>query len=281
MQGKFIELPLSRARQDQLSLCRISTFFSILFVVTMISTVARGTPINATLTGLNPYIFGKLSLDGVEIPLNGNGGVGQLQWSGNASNSSPFKGTFYTYCIDLLEDIGFWGNYNFDITPLELAPKASAYPGGMPSTGMGSVKADEIAELYGLDYASTLDRSSGVQREAFQLAIWNLVYDTDFTVDSGNFHAVAGSGLDPAAIQTADNYLAGVAAGGNSTHSLTHLAALVGENGAQDQIFYSDQEINVSGNSTIVPLPRAALFGGVLLAACMIGRSRRGRTVHF
>ncbi|HUB27290.1 MAG TPA: hypothetical protein VL992_17835, partial [Tepidisphaeraceae bacterium] len=142
-----------------------------------------------------------------------------------------------------------------------------AYPAGDGTGPMGMAKADEIDELFGADYAATLltGQVGEDNREAMQLAIWNIVYDTDTTVNSGSFYVV--SGVDANAISTANTWLANAANPQNQVYDANDVVALLGANGAQDQLAVIP-----------CPLPPAAWGGGILLAGVAAMRIRRSMT---
>jgi hypothetical protein len=217
------------------------------------------------------------------------GGAGQINWINSSSNPAgdvAFTGSFSTYCIDLLQDINFGNTYTYDVKPLASgAPQPGAYlaNSGIGSP-MGSVRAADITKLYDLHYAQTLGGvSDNTNRTAFQLAIWNLVYDNsnngpDASVSnlSGNFfvpnvsgNAIAQNGPE---ITTANAWLADVLNPNIADVQKYNVGALVGENGAQDQIYAS-----TITNQGAAPLPQSLLGGLVLLGVCAAIRWRGGR----
>jgi hypothetical protein len=224
--------------------------------------LAKADSISATLTGLDPFVFGTLNLQGAPAV---EGGIGNIIWAGNSNNEAPFAGTFNTYCIDLIQDVDFGGTYTFDLEPPASAPKAGAYVGGTPSSGMGTAKANDLAALFGVDYGQTVGSSASAEtaKEAFQLAIWNIIYDTDASVSTGSGTFYAGSDVDSGAISVANGFLADALNPDNQQYDATDLVALVGENGAQDQIAL-DPLIPISADPPSTPLPSSGLAGLVL-----------------
>jgi uncharacterized repeat protein (TIGR01451 family) len=208
--------------------------------VTATVTAFASNTISATLTGLDPNLFGTINLQG-SSPVNG--GIGNLLWSGPSGNQAPFSGSFNTYCIDLLQDIYFGGTYSYNIESLASAPQPGAYPDGIPTTGMGAAKADELAALFGVDYSQTLGESAAEEtaKTAFQLAIWNIVYDTDAAVSNGAGTLYVSSGVDANTISVANGFIADALNPANQKYDATDLVALVGQNGAQDQIAIDPQ----------------------------------------
>jgi hypothetical protein len=249
---------------------RTMTCLIALAIGSMVPSMAKAETITATLTGLDPWAFGTLHLDGVG---DDAGGIGNILWQGSSNNDSPFNGAFNTYCIDLIENIYFGGNYTFVVAPLQDAPKESAYPG---DTGgpMGAGKANELAELFGQHYADTLPVGNGVEREAMQLAIWNIIYDTDTSVSTGAGAFYADGDVDPTAICIANCWLADAA--NPLDQELYHaddLEALIGCGGAQDQIVVNPTVTITTG----VPQPAPALGGGLLIAGLALTQWRRHR----
>jgi hypothetical protein len=235
---------------------------------------ARAETVTAKLTGIDPMSGGDLYLNGVNI---GGDYVGELEWDGTGEgNNAPFNGPFNTFCIDLNENIYFNGTYtfNYDLDVAD-APKSTAYPSPL-SGPMGTTRANELSELFGQHFAGL---STGDDLQAFQLAIWAIVYDTTTqvnTVTSGIFYVA--SGVDSTAISEADAWLADAANPANlATYHDNQLVALVGStagNGPypQDQIVI-DSTIPISSNG--VPLPSSAVGGAILIAG--LGLARWGR----
>lgn len=232
---------------------------------------AKAQTITATLNTVDPYVFGHVNLSGAGSL---DGGIGNIDWTGVSSNVAPFNSTFNTYCIDLIQDISFGNSYTYTIAPLSSAPNSGAYPGGTPTTGMGASKADELEALYGVDYGSTLGTSASEEtaKEAFQLAIWNIVYDTDSTVSSGTFSA--GSDVSTAAISVANGFLSDALNPSNQQYDATNLIALLGQNGAQDQIAMNGP-VPIDAIPQGAPLPSSGAAGMVLLGAVAAMRLRR------
>jgi len=236
-----------------------------------LSRAAKADTITATLETVDPFVGGDLILQGYgDI----DGGIGAIVWQGQSTNPSPFNGTFDTYCIDLIEDIYLGQSYTFDTGIVADSPKSTAFPDGNPD-GMGAAKADELAELFGQQYALTLPAGNGVDREAFQLAIWNIIYDTDTSVSPGDGTFYATGDVSSTAISIANGFLADAAnPGDEALYHADDLITLIGENGAQDQITV-DPDITIG---TGVPTPSSAMGGAVLMAgyALALVYKRRG-----
>jgi hypothetical protein len=69
-----------------------------------------------------------------------------------------------------------------------------------------------VEQLFGLAIRST---GTAVKDAAFQLALWEIVYDTDLTLSTGTFRA---SNFDAQVLQTAQGWLDGLGSGGTFTN---------------------------------------------------------------
>lgn len=98
---------------------------------------------------------------------------------------APFiLSNFSSYCVELTQSVSIGQIYSFDVKNVEEVPN----PG--PPSPMGVLKADMIRELHGLHYGSV---NTDAERSAFQIAIWNIVYDGDRSIqndsEGGTFRA--------------------------------------------------------------------------------------------
>jgi hypothetical protein len=254
-------------RNDMRKRTRLAMGLMALAVGGAMPGLVRADTITAKLENLNPYVFGSVHLSGAGTV---SGGIGNIIWQGASANPAPFNGPFNTYCIDLLQDINFGGTYTFTTAPLQDAPQPGAYPAGGPTNGMGTAKADEIEALFGVDYGNT---TTGDGKEAFQLAIWNIIYDTDASVSTGTFYVESGASSN--VIGIANGFLTDALNPTNQKYDQTDLVALIGNNGAQDQIAINPL-IPINGNAT--PLPPEAASGLLLFGVYGLTRWRKRRT---
>jgi hypothetical protein len=251
----------------------MATFLKSLLALTFISAVlglnqsAGAAPVTATLTGLTPYTFPTTFLQGFG---NITGGTGAIAWQGVGTNPSGLDGPFNTFCIDLIQDIFFGSTYQYDIAPLATAPQPGAFPSGLPATGMGALKAGELGTLFAEEFDNL---GTDNNKEAFQLAIWNIIYDTDNSVSTGAGAFYVQSGVDNSVITLANGWIGAAIDPLHQKAFTGTLIALVGQNGAQDQIYASDS--GGSNQQTSVPLPQASLGGGALLTLCALARWKR------
>lgn len=130
--------------------------------------------------------------------LNGNVSTVKFTWT---RTDAPGPGVdavlpnvFTTYCVDLAQTVTGNTNYTFDV--LDLA-----------DAGYTATQMDLLTNLFAeyFPVVSTADDSA-----AFQLAVWNVIYDTDTTTSAGTFRASSPN----ASIATATSWLGTVSAPG-------------------------------------------------------------------
>jgi hypothetical protein len=278
----------------QKSCCALA---AILLAGVVACSSTRAETITATLGSLTPNVYPT-----VEVTYNGGanhtqvtGGAGQINWvngsTSNPTNDSNFTPNFSTYCIDLLQDINFGHQYIYDTAILASgAPQPGAYldKSGLTSP-MGAVRAGDIQKLYDLHFGDTLGTTaaSDVNKTAFQLAIWNLIYDVsgvsnvpgqtapDQFVDSGSGNFFVVSGVSSSVLSTADSWLADVFNLSKIDNHFWNVEALIGENGAQDQVYAT---LTTGGGQGFAPLPPTVFGGFALLGALAIVRFRQSKS---
>lgn len=167
-----------------------------------------------------------LPTSGVEFTVGGDGrettaGRFEFQRLGGTHPATPKPnagGMFWAFCIELEEFIAEGNRVTYDVQPLDL---------GGPGAGMGLARADQIAELLGAVYPDfSVPLASVDEYAALQIAIWEIIYETDAVLAVGNGFAQFFNA--PAAIlDLADDYLALVDGIGDRALGL---AALVNDN---------------------------------------------------
>ena len=190
-----------------MSLSRIA-LSSIL--VAGLASAASAAYVNATFTGVTPGVTVNLQDTNNAISLNnvGAGGFNFTRTGGTATD--PYlTGSYVTFCIDISKTVAVNGNYGWSQTALENAPTP---PGGPNSNfPMGAAKAALIGKLWGAHRGGL---STGVEFGAFQLAIWEIIFENSNTLDvlNGNF-IVSGGNVDSGNARTlANSWLSTVAA---------------------------------------------------------------------
>lgn len=192
----------------------------------------------------------------IQIP-SGTGGfqealAGQFNWTRDGAlpgTDVTVPTQFGSYCIELTQTLAFNTTYEFTLANLEDAPVPATPPYGVP---MGAAKADAIRELWGRFWSPAFTNQDSA---AFQLAIWEIVYDGPNGANTGTGVVNLFSNINPATITQANTWLAALDGTGPRAN---YLQALTSDE-FQDQI---------------IPTPGAGVLalGGVLLSA---GRRRK------
>lgn len=184
---------------------------------------------------------------------NYSGFAGELKFDFSYALSGTDTTNLRTFCTELAQQTTQQGQtHTYNIKDVSQLPDPPAGP-----TGMGTAKADNIRELYTV--AAGNQFGNNINAAAFQLAIWNLVYDTDFTLDSGVVRTQTDSYTDKSSILSQANaWLNAV-----NTNSYSHASLVgLGSDTKQDQIF-------------LVPLPAPVALG--LAGLVGVGVVRRFR----
>ncbi|MBI1190530.1 MAG: hypothetical protein GC200_07620 [Tepidisphaera sp.] len=191
---------------------------------------------------------------GIDCQITYNSGTtentraGQMNWTRVGGTYAGLQGSYSAFCIEVTQNIGYGGTYDYDVNTLNSAPR----PADGSNSPMGQAKADRIAELYGRHYASL---STNSDFAAFQSAIWNIVYDTDNTIDTGSFSVNSFNSSDSTTRTKANTWLAGL--NGDANYFRQGLFALTSDT-VQDMI---------------VPSPGSAALLG--LGGLVLSRRRR------
>jgi hypothetical protein len=178
--------------------------------------------VQATYIDTNPGVWGNVSISS-GVSYVGPVKAGQFNWQRTGGTFSGLQGNFATFCIEIQQSLNPGSNYTFDVNTVANAP----LPMNMPlSAPMGAVKAGKIAELYGRHFASL---STNDDYAAFQIAIWDIIYDGGDTVSTGIFRAINFG----AALAQADAFIASIDGTGPMFAGLGALSS----DDFQDQIF--------------------------------------------
>lgn len=191
----------------------------------------------------------------------GTSGVGQ-------PNFSDLSSGFKSFCIQFSQHVGIGANSTF--TPIYDVASAP-----LPGGGMGLDRAIALGRLFDMHYSASL---SVADASAFQLAVWEIVYDglagnAGLNLAAGNFQVTSGS----TGYATAASWLADV--GNNSKvyadkYNVIALTSLT----LQDQVTGTPGSGTPIDPNVIVPEPTSmALFaiGGFGVAAYRL-RRRKG-----
>lgn len=206
------------------------------------------------------------------VTLNGNtianSPVGPFTWTEFNDPSNPnFPPPTITYCIELIGALPSPGSSAVFGVDTNLA--------NAPSIGTAA-KANAILELYGKYYTPAMN-SGGIDSRAFQLALWELIYDgpnsgNANSLSNGNFRAHGLSATATAQAMLAN--ITGTNPGAFNTNSYLQgqeLVALIapapGSNKPQD---YQDQ---LALRPKPIPAPPALLLASIGIFGLM-GRMR-------
>jgi hypothetical protein len=162
----------------------------------------------------------------------------------NMSGSDPI-GSFVAWCIDLFDNIS-----------------SDSYSNDVPTQAVGDE--EDLNKLFTLAGGVALD--TAVNAAAFQVAIWEIVYETGaYDVTDGDFKVTSG---DTNVISTAEAWL-GSLAGVIAAYDLTFYTSEYPVGSSQDL---------VTGTLAPVPLPAGVILLGTGLGMLAVTR-RRHRAV--
>jgi PEP-CTERM motif len=194
---------------------------SILAVATILASVSA----QASVVNLTGYKYGG--------PDQVTASIGVPGYGPQVVNAGEFQGTldgnpFSTFCADLFETFSFNTNYNYTAVPLNFFQIVN------------------LGKLFTAYYAGA---DTVPESAAFQTAIWEILYDTDLDVSTGNFKA---TGADTAQAQT---YLTGMQSLGLG--DILYTVSRLENRGQQDFLTW----INVNPQLTVPEPSSLALFG--------------------
>lgn len=179
-------------------------------------------------------------------------GGGPFHWTQTTPINTNYASAITTYCIDLNHGVTS-GTYTTQ-SNLALAPTIGT-----------AAKGSAITELFDRYYNSSL--TSSANSSAFQLALWELVYDgaTSKSLSAGSIQG----DTTKAYTAQAQSMLTSLGSGSYAIHDLatSRLEALVSSNGNQDQIMV------VPNPPKAIPAPPAVMLAGIGVLA-LFGRSR-------
>ena len=206
-------------------------------------------------------IFGTNGSAGVHIssPLSVNAQAGGFALKGDISGDSALE-SFTAWCVDITKSINLGYSYTVTNTPFANGS------GVMNSTQIGNIQKLFNTALTGLNLTNAAN-SAG-----FQLALWELVYETGatFNVSSGGFAATSGNA---GAITVANSLLAGLLGPKTGNYTLSFLESY--HHGSQNLV------TGTPGKDEIPPVPVPAaglLLFSALGGAGLMSRLRRRAT---
>jgi hypothetical protein len=216
---------------------------------------AMAETVTARIDNVNPY-------KPVDIVFNGHR---ETEWAGvmnwtrlggsyaglGGANSS--NNVFSTFCIELTQSVWLGFTNTYTVADLILAPNTRP---------MGSPKSDLLRELWGRYRDSVINETTAA---AFQVAVWDIVYDGDKSVVNGDFHLATPTNSIGTTAQGWLNTL-------NGTGPMPILGAMT-DPSYQDQVFFISN--SVPQDTPTVPLPASVWGGGAILMSLVVSRIRR------
>jgi hypothetical protein len=177
---------------------------------------------------------------------------GPYYWhESNPASGSLFQNPTTTFCVELTQYISTGNMYEYMVTPLA------------STQGVSSTEAVLISQLWGAHYNTAWNNSSFIgssDSTAFQLALWELVYDhtNALSLTDGNFKVTS---ADAAATSTAQawlNGLSGVSSNSFATNFPDSQLVWLSNSTSQDQV-----TMIPSPPPSGVPAPPSVVLAGI------------------
>lgn len=185
-----------------------------------------------------------------------NGWAGAFQGTLSGADALDTM-NFITWCIELEESFSFSGNAMTGYAVMNAASYFDGKRASQPLRPAGTQVAERLGQLLTWMNADTSRVDSATEAVAMQLAIWNTVYDSDWTVST------AGAYRDTSSYQGLATQMLQAAAGTTNRYDVFALT----RNGSQDFVAYSAR----------VPEPGSLALAGLAMLALLGSAAQRGR----
>jgi hypothetical protein len=201
--------------------------------------------------------------------------AGEYAWiaAAGSHNPWPLNQSFESFCVDLNDSVAKGGTYTYTLKTLDSSP--NPYPENPTGGGMGAVRADALRRLWGTYRADVT--ADNIKAAAFQMAIWEIIFDTTHIPGAGTLPAQTMSVMN----QDGAFYMEY----GNSSSTSYKVAAKANFYLSNLYQSFSKIETNLAvmscGNDVqdqlvVMPMPAAAC-GGLLLFGVTAGMKRTRR----
>jgi hypothetical protein len=190
------------------------------------------------------------------VSYNGSGGVMNFDVKGG-TQAANFGTSFKGFCIELTQFISGGNTYTF----------SAVDPSTVTQVANKATVVNRLQELWGNYYSSTVGNAANAN--AFQLAVWETIYDSTFDLTSGNFRSASANATLSGWKRTADGT---DLANWNKFYAGQQIVALTSPD-TQDQITVANGTVYPPASGNPVPAP-AGVWLGLIGVAALFGRSR-------
>lgn len=202
-----------------------------------------------TLTGkFTDSLAKSVNIDAPAGLIDGNVNTVQFHWTrtdhagAGVDKSVPI--TFDTYCVDLKQTVKKGDTYTYDVIPLA-------------SAGFTATQVSLLGTLWAENESKV---KTATDSAAFQVAIWEILYDTNYNVSTGNFKLNS-----PLSVRTASAAMLSSAVADRGKSTPANLVVLRSDC-AQDQLCQLPPSI---------PTPGSAVLGAAGLLMAMPRRRKQ------
>jgi len=181
----------------------------------------------------------------------------------DVTDTSGVLGSFIAFCLDLEATISFGNTYNYEVTNTPFSNSVDLIANG----GIGRIQA-----IFDANYSTSVATDSSLTSAGFQVALWNAVYDDDWSVTNGdgNFYATSNANVTA----KANEYL--IAAQNYEGSKFWNLSYLQSTDQPRHQNLVTAAPVPRQETPAPVPLPAAGLL--LLGALGGLAAAQRRRT---